>query len=302
MTAVDLDTYAPFDAGAGSNVMEDVWRKMMKHVTRGRSGVLKGEGLDCEVFADSSGMQVKVRTGECWLRGHWGEITSTKTVAIAAAHATLSRVDRAVLRVDFSLNTITVDVLTGTAASNPTAPAVTQNSGVWETSLATISVPASDTNIGSNQVTDARFYANFVGARYYQQSAFTLPNSQLIKVDFPVTDTSCGDIVKISDNTFQLNLNGWWNLDTSVRFEGNGTGYRQVVISQNPADPDSGDWFSSEKIPGAVGAPAACSVAGSKYVTAGTQVCVAAFQNRGGSMVTDPNHKGVYIAMTWWGP
>jgi hypothetical protein len=300
--AVDFDTYGPFDAGAGANVMESTWRKMMKHMTRGRSGVLKGEGLNCEVFGDSSGMQVKVRTGEVFIRGHWGEITSTKTLPISAAHATLSRLDRVVARADFSDNNIELDVLTGTAASNPSAPAVTQDSSIWEVSLGTVSVPAADTSIGSNQVTDGRFYANFVGARYYETSAFNLPNSSLIKVDFPVLDVGCGDIVKVSNTTFQLNLDGWWHLDASVRFEGTGGGYRQVVISQNPSNPDSGDWFSSEKIPGATGAPAACSVTGMKYVTSGTQVCVAAFQNRGSSMVTDPDHKGVYFAMTWFGP
>lgn len=302
MAAVNFDTYAPFDAGAGSNVMEDVWRKMMKQVTRGRSGVLKGEGLDCLVFGDSSGLQVKVSTGEVWMRGHWGEVTSTKTLTITTAHATLSRIDRVVARVDFSANTIALDVLAGTAASTPTAPAVTQNSSMWEVSLATVSVPATDTNISSNQVTDARFYANFVGARYYQTSATTLPNSQLILVDIPVAETVCGDIVPVGTNTWQLNVAGWWHVDTSIRFEGNGPGYRQVVISLNPANPDTGDWISSEKIPGATGAPAACSVAGSKYLAAGTQVCVAAFQNRGGSQVTDPTRKAVYVAMTWLGP
>lgn len=303
MAAVDFDTYAPFDAGAGANVMEATWRKMMKHMTRGRSGVLKGEGLNCEVFADSSGLQVKVRTGEVFIRGHWGEVTSTKTLAIPTAHATLSRVDRVIARVDFSGNTIALDVLQGTAASSPVAPAVTQDSSQWEVSLGTVSVPAADTSIGSNQVTDARFYANYVGSRYYNSSAETLPNATMVKVDFPTAEVACGDIVKVSNDTFQLNLDGWWHLDASVRFEGNGSGYRQVLISANAGSFDTTeDWFSSEKIPGATGAPAACSVAGTKYVASGTQVCVGAYQNRGGSMVTDPNHKGVYFAMTWLGP
>jgi hypothetical protein len=303
MTAVDFDTYGPFDAGAGANVMESTWRKMMKHMTRGRSGVLKGEGSDCLVFGDSSGMQIKVSAGEVWIRGHWGEVTSTKTVAIPAAHATLSRIDRVVARADFSDNNIELDVVQGTAASSPTAPAVTQDSSIWEVSLATVSVPAADTSIGSNQVTDNRFYANFVGARYYNTVAETMSNASMTKMDFPTAEVACGDIVQVANDTFQLNLSGWWHLDASIRFEGNGTGYRQVIISANASSLDSGDdWFSSEKIPGATGAPAACSVAGTKYVTSGTQVCVGAFQNRGGSMVTDPNHKGVYFAMTWMGP
>lgn len=300
MAALDFDTYAPFDAGPGANVMEDTWRKMMKHMTRGRSGVLKGETLNCEVFGDSSGMQVKVRTGEVWIRGHWGEITSTKTLTLTAAHATLSRIDRVIARVDFSDNNIELDVLAGTAASSPTAPAVTQNSSLWEVSLATVSVPAADTSIGSNQVTDNRFYANYVGARYYQATAFSLPNGQLLQTDFTAAETTCGDIVLVDTDTFQLNVAGWWNLETSIQFEGTGSGYRQVVIGLS--DNLGSDWIASEKIPGSTSFGAACSVSGTKYLAAGTLVCVACYQNRGSTMNYGAGNKATYFAMTWLGP
>jgi hypothetical protein len=299
MVAVNLDSYAPFDAGDGANVMESTWRKMMKHVTMGRDGVLKGNGLDLEVFGDSSGMQVKVRTGECWIRGHWGEVTSTKTITLTAAHATLSRIDRAILRCDFSDNNIELDVLAGTAASSPVAPAVTQDSSIWEVSLATISVPATDTSIGSNQVTDARFYANASYARYYASSDQTLANNSLLQLDFHATESGTGDVVMIDTDTFELQRAGWWHFDAGVRFSSGGSGYRQVVIGLS--DDLESQRIAELKYPGSSDHSGA-SLSGTKYLASGEQVCVAAFQNTGSSMTINDDYRNTYFAMTWLGP
>jgi hypothetical protein len=300
MVAVLTDTYAPFDAGAGSNVMEGTWRKFMSHMMLGRSGVLKGAGLDAEVFGDSTGMQVKVRTGEFWLRGHWAEVTSTKTLTVPAAHSTLSRIDRVVVRVDFSDNEIELDVVEGTAASSPTAPAVTQDSSIWEVSLATVSVPAGDTSIGSNQVTDARFYANASYARYYASGSQTLSNNSQTQVDFHTTDVSTGDVTKVDNDTFELNRSGWWNFDASVRFGSSGSGYRQVFIGLS--DDIDDDRVAEVKYPGDSSNHSVANVSGSKWYEAGTRVCVVAFQNRGTSMSIVDDHDSTYFAMTWLGP
>jgi hypothetical protein len=300
MVAVATDTYAPFDSGAGSNVMEGTWRKMMANMMLGRSGVLKGAGLDGEVFADSSGMQVKVRTGEFWVRGHWAEVTATKTLTVTAAHATLSRIDRVVVRADFSNDIIELDVVAGTAASSPVAPAVTQNSSIWEVSLATVSIPAADTSIGSNQVTDARFYANASYARFYANGDQTISNNSATEVDFHETETITGDVVKVDNDTFELQRTGWWNFDASVRFGSSGSGYRQVYIALT-GDLD-GDRIAEVKYPGDTSNHSGANVSGTKYLTTGTRVCVVAFQNRGSSMSIVDDHDATYFAMTWLGP
>lgn len=298
--AVLTDTYAPFDAGPGSSVMEGTWRKFMSHMMLGRSGVLKGAGLDAEVFADSTGMQVKVRTGEFWMRGHWAEVTSTKTVPLSAAHGTLARIDRIVVRVDFSDNEIELDVVAGTAAASPTAPAVTQNSSIWEVSLATIAIPAGDTSIGSTQVTDARFYANASYARFYSNGSQTIPNASQFQVDFHDTETSTGDVTKVDADTFELNRAGWWKFDTTVQFGSSGSGYRQVFIGID-GDLD-GDRIAEVKYPGSTSDHSKANVSGTKWLAAGTRVCVIAFQNRGSSMSIVDDHDDTYFAMTWLGP
>lgn len=149
-----LDLYLPFDAGAGANVTEDNWRKMARFWLG--TGPIAAEDNEMQVYADSTGMQVKVKTGKAFVRGHYGENTAEKTLAVTAAHATLGRIDLVVLRADFVNNRVEVDVIAGTAAASPAAPVVTQSTSIWEVALATVTVDAAVTTIAAGKVTDAR--------------------------------------------------------------------------------------------------------------------------------------------------
>jgi hypothetical protein len=126
---------------------------MMRHMLA--SGVLSGQGGEFEVYADSTGMQVKVKTGETWIRGHWGESTTEKTLGIAAAPTATgqSRKDRVILRADFGANLIELDVLTGVAGTTPAVPAMTQSTIMWEIALATVTVGNSVITIAAGDVT-----------------------------------------------------------------------------------------------------------------------------------------------------
>lgn len=152
--AVNLDVFHPFDAGAGSSVTELQWRNMARYWLS--TGIIRGALNQHEVFADATGMQVKVRTGHCWIQGHYGEQTAERTLAIATAHASLARKDRVIIRADFVNNRIELDVKTGTAAASPVEPSLTQSTSVWEISLAIVNVPAANTNIAASQVVNDR--------------------------------------------------------------------------------------------------------------------------------------------------
>lgn len=158
---VAMDSYGPFDSGAGANITEGTWRKFMRRMrgdlASARSGVIRSSGNTLEVFDDNSGMQVKVRSGEVWIEGHWGEVTAVKTVPIATADPLLPRKDRVVAAADFVNNSVDVYALTGTAAASPTVPGLTQDATKWEVSLGIVDIPAADTSI-SGQTTDARHY------------------------------------------------------------------------------------------------------------------------------------------------
>ncbi|MFI7678570.1 hypothetical protein [Actinophytocola sp. NPDC049390] len=224
--ASTLDTYGPFN---GTPQYEDFWRDMMKHMLGSSSGVVRGFGFDFLAFGDSSGMQVKVNSGECWVRGHYGKSTGTKTIPIASNATGSTRIDRVVLRADFVNNRIEVDVLTGTTS----APAVTQNSSIWETSLALVSVPNGAVTISAGNVTDERVYTTVVG-KYARTSTTSVPVSGGSYADVVLNSTEIptGDIaLNTSTGVITLGRSGVWQISAIVGFSASGSGGRRVQIT-----------------------------------------------------------------------
>lgn len=120
-------------------------------------GVVAGKELELEPFADSTGMNVKVRAGQALVRGHYYYNTGIETLTIAAADPTNPRIDSVVLRLDPTANSILLVVLTGTPGVSPSAPSLTQtDSGIYEQLLANISVAANATVISAGNVSDER--------------------------------------------------------------------------------------------------------------------------------------------------
>jgi hypothetical protein len=110
---------------------------------------LKGDGVvtGCAVTAQGTpDMTVAVAAGIVSIGGVLAAV-SAGNVTIAAAHATNPRFD--LIAVD---NTGAKSRVAGTASSNPVFPAVPANSVI----LAAVYVPANDTTINSNQITDKR--------------------------------------------------------------------------------------------------------------------------------------------------
>lgn len=147
-------TYFPFDAGTGSAITESQWRKMAEFFIS--TGVLDTQLNELEVFADASGMNVKVKSGKAWVKGHYFESTAQETLTITAADGSNPRIDRVVVKADFTANTIDLVVLAGTPAGSPVAPSLTQSATVWEISLAQVLVGTAVANIAADKVTDER--------------------------------------------------------------------------------------------------------------------------------------------------
>ena len=89
-------------------------------------GVIPARGLELLAFADSTGMTTKVKTGDALVRGHYYNSTAETSLTISAANASLARIDRVVLRLDPSANTIILAVLEGVADASPSPAALTQ--------------------------------------------------------------------------------------------------------------------------------------------------------------------------------
>jgi hypothetical protein len=111
------------------------------------------------VTGDGSGMNVKVAAGQAMIRGHYFLNDAQVTLSIAAANATLARIDSVVINLDPSTNAATLAVVTGTAAASPVAPTLTQtDAGVYQLLLAQVAVAAAATSITAGNVTDSRTY------------------------------------------------------------------------------------------------------------------------------------------------
>ena len=122
-------------------------------------GIKTGALNELEVFADSTGMQVKVRSGQALVRGHYYQNTAEVALSLEAADLTNPRVDTVVVELDPSANSIVLEVVTGTPDASPTPePVVQTDAGVYQIKLAEIAVAAGATTITAGNVTDTRFY------------------------------------------------------------------------------------------------------------------------------------------------
>jgi len=121
-------------------------------------GVIKDRANELEVFGDSSGLNVKIKTGEALLRGHFYSSNAEETLTIQTANLVNPRVDLVILKLDPSENSILLSVLTGTPNAVPEPPALTQtDDGIYEIALASVYVGPGVAGIAPADVTDIRY-------------------------------------------------------------------------------------------------------------------------------------------------
>ncbi|MDF2968938.1 MAG: hypothetical protein K0Q93_2716 [Nocardioidaceae bacterium] len=309
--ATTLEAYAPFATGAGANVTEDTWRKFMA-LNQGGSGVLRGVLQDFVLFADSTGMQVKVAPGECWIRGHWGTKTTETILPIATNSSGNPRKDRVVLRADFLNDRIELDVLTGTPAVTPVAPTLTQNSSMWETSLGYVSVPAGDDTIGLSQIdrTGACDYtSSFTKYTRATGSNQLIPTSTLTKVEFTsaVQFSSSGVTVSGTNNTdFTLARGGEWTITACLNWQSTGSdfdGSRYLIIGDTSGPTTRYAVASTRPDPTDIGLGGALNTTVTDRFAVGTAFSVWAYQNSGSSLNVAPSSSiaPVLITLRWNG-
>lgn len=143
----------------GQSLYQADW---VKTIGKGlQNGVLCGVLNDLFVYGDASGMQVKVKTGACHIKGNYYFNDAEQTLAIAAAPGKVgqSRYDLVVCEVDWSSKNMSVKVVQGTASASPALPTLTKSSTVWQISLALVTVAYGDTNVPATKVYDYRWWA-----------------------------------------------------------------------------------------------------------------------------------------------
>lgn len=309
--ATALNAYAPFATGAGANVSEDTWRKFMA-LNQGGSGVFRGVLGDFVVSADSTGMQVKVASGECWIRGHWGTMTAQTVLPIAANVSGNPRKDRVILRADFLNDRIELDVLTGTPAASPVAPALTQNLSMWETSLAFVTVASGAVTIAAGSV-DRVSACDYTGSltKYTRptgsnQSVLT---STLTKVEFlsPVQFSSAAVTVSGTNNTdFTLQRAGEWTITANLNWQSTGSdfdGTRWLIVGDTSGPTVRYAASSTRPDPVDINLGGALNASLTDRFAAGTSFSVWAYQNSGSTIQVVPSTTiaPVQVTLRWNG-
>ncbi|MFF4244299.1 tail fiber domain-containing protein [Streptomyces sp. NPDC001822] len=161
-------TSYPFDA---QSVTETQYSQMSREWQD--SGVVASYEASGFLVSAGTGMTVNVQPGSAFLRGHFVNSTAVEPVTIPSAGSAV-RVDRLILRLDPSLNSIVLAVKAGTAGST-TPPALTQtDTGIYELGLSQITVNASVTSITSGDIVSTR---PIVGNRVGSWANSTRPTS-----------------------------------------------------------------------------------------------------------------------------
>jgi hypothetical protein len=125
------------------------------------NGVIGSPADTTVAYGDSSGMNVKIRSGKhASIRGfHWSAGVSDVTKTITSNASGSTRIDLLVLRLDRSTWDVRAAVVVGTPGSG--APAATQNtgtSGVWELPIAQVTVVNGAATITAGNVKQVCWY------------------------------------------------------------------------------------------------------------------------------------------------
>lgn len=238
MVAIPFDSYLPYDAGPGGNVTEAQWRDMFRQVIpTGIATRFQPDRFEC--FADATGMQVKVKAGEVFIRGQWGKTLGERTLPIAAADPTNPRIDRVIIRNDFTNNRMELDILTGTPGVSPVAPSLTQSTALWEISLATVAVGAGVTTILSTNVTKDRVSTVTDGRPplgYFKRSGnHTIPSGVLTPIQWNAEDldTDNAHETGTNNNRYTVKTAGYYRVDIGIMWAGNSANVRDLSIRKN---------------------------------------------------------------------
>lgn len=200
------------------------------------SGVLAGL-----VVTVSSGLGLSLAVGSAIVRGVFYENTTAKALTVGTAHATLTRKDAVVLKVDLAANTITAYVKAGTATSSGgTLPTMQRDTNVYEWTIAEITVPPAAVNLVAGNVATK---LGGVGLRVtpYPSAA-----------DRPTPDDALALGVNTTLRTLELWTAGsWYSLTPDINWgnlPGKPSTFAPSAHSHAAADVTSGT-FSAARIP-----------------------------------------------------
>lgn len=156
--------YGFFDSVSGDRVYSaDLFSRHIAFV--GRDGILSTGATPLKVIeAIPAGLKVLVLIGAAHVQGRWFEVYSEEEeLVVTTPDPTLPRIDRAIVRLDYTNREVVLAMLDGTPAASPSPPSLTRDSSRFELSLAQVYVAAGATQILTANITDERFNSYLCG-------------------------------------------------------------------------------------------------------------------------------------------
>lgn len=126
------------------------------------NGVFASPSNNLQVTA-GTGMNIIIKKGEARLDWKWFISDSDEILQIDAADVSLNRMDRIVIRIDFTARTIGFAIKKGTGATNPIIPDIQRDTTMYELGLAVVGVPKQTTALTQSLITDTRLDAGVCG-------------------------------------------------------------------------------------------------------------------------------------------
>lgn len=157
----DAQGWPELDRAVDSTVLRNMIKKFFSN------GLFLSADANCwAVTAPSDdSLTVTVSPGAGVIQGATGYTENSGTLTLPAADASLPRYDMIVARLNDNnaYRNIYLDVVTGTAASTPAYPDLTQSDSVWEIGIAAVLRPAASTTITQSNITDLRANSDYAG-------------------------------------------------------------------------------------------------------------------------------------------
>lgn len=149
----DEHGWPQLDRAVTSEVLRQIYKR---YFTNGVFGI--SDSTCFQVSVATGGAGVSIAPGACQIQGATGYEENAVTLEITPNSSNLPRIDTVVARLNDNSDyrSIYFDILEGTPAVTPTAPALTQSDSIWELGLCNISRPANSSVITNSNITDTR--------------------------------------------------------------------------------------------------------------------------------------------------
>lgn len=129
------------------------------------------------VTANGTNMSVSIEPGFAFIKGYLYKIADEPLVLnLDTADPTHDRIDRVVIRLDFTQRSIRALILKGTPAVNPIPPAIVRNDTQFDLSLAQVHVVSAQSVIYPSQIVDERLDQSLCGM---VSSLITIPTDDM---------------------------------------------------------------------------------------------------------------------------